>query len=185
MISVTNMEHEMYNDGLYFNEQATNETFDGDKQRCYRFAVISFASSFESFINRRLKGELEKDKTKISNGQDILDFLNEGFNSSSRIPTELKSITKKLKSLEVLLGLSLDTLNTSEFEVFDKEVIKLRNSIVHYSHSSFTDVYESDLKKAAQDGAELLVKAVQSICAVSSLEFPPFYSNKEYKSIEY
>lgn len=184
MIRVTNMEHEMYNDGLYFNEQATIETSYGDKQRCYRFAVISFASSFESFINRRLKSELEKDVNKVPNGQILLDFLNEGFNNISTIPQELKSIAKKLRTLEVFLGLNVDTLKTAEFMVFDKEVIKLRNSLVHYSHSGFTTVYESDLKKSALDGAELLVNTIQSICDVSNLEFPPFYSNKNYHSIE-
>lgn len=184
MLRVTNMEHEMYNDGLYFTEQSAKENLYGDIQRCYRFAVVSFASSFESFINRRLKSELEKDVNKVPNGQLLLDFLKEGFKNTHRIPMELGSIAKKLRTLEVCLGLNVNTLDTADFKTFDQDVIKLRNKIVHYSHSSFTAVYETELKKAALNGAILLVNAIQSMCNVASLEFPHFYSNQNYQPIE-
>lgn len=181
---ITNMEHEMYNDGLYFTEQAIKETFYGDKQRCYRFAIVSYASSFESFLNRHLKSELEKDVNKVPNGQSLLNFLNEGFKNTSIVPKELRSISKKLRILEVFLGLNVDILKTTDFIVFDKEIIKLRNLIVHYSYSGFKEIYESDLEKAASDGAELLVNTIQSICNVSNLEFPSFYNNRNYHPIE-
>lgn len=178
------MEHEMYNDGLYFTEQAAKEKFYGDIQRSYRFAVVSFASSFESFINRRLKSELEKDINKVPNGQELLDFLNEGFRHTSVIPSELRNISKKMRILEVVLGLKVDTFKTADFIIFNEEIIKLRNTIVHYSHSGFTTVYENDLKKAALNGTEFLVNTIQSMCDVSSLEFPAFYSNMNYQPIE-
>ncbi|OLN21912.1 hypothetical protein BTO30_12500 [Domibacillus antri] len=180
---VVNMDHEMYNDGLYFTEQATKETHFGDIQRCYRFAVVSFASSFESFLNRKIKRILVDDINKVDNGEYLLGFLNQGF-EFSKLPNELRTIDSKLELMEKLLGLNNGELKTTEFMTFNKDIIKLRNAIVHYSHSNFSTLYEKELGAAASTGAKLLVSTISSFCDISCLEFPPFYNKEKYEPIK-
>lgn len=148
------MAYEMYNDGLYFCEQAMIEDTWGDKNRCYRFAIVSFASSFEAFINLFIKKKLEEEKNKIVNGEEIYNFL-EG--AANRKPKELANIYNKVTLLEKLYDIEKDNLiESQEFKRFKDEIIDIRNKIVHYSYGNFSVIYADKISNAAFNGAKLL-----------------------------
>ncbi|MCH7322898.1 hypothetical protein LZ480_13535 [Solibacillus sp. MA9] len=179
-IRPVSMAHEMYNDGLYFYEKAKEETNFGDVQRCYRFAIVSFASSFEAFINAQLKSKLEVNVTTIPNGANILNFLING----GRPPEEIGSIHKKIKILEQLYNVNNQLINSSVFKKFYNEIIVLRNAIVHYSSDKFTSVYQNQINIAVSDGAKLLTDTIRHFVNILPIKFPPYYSNQMYKPIE-
>lgn len=184
-LRVVNMEYEMYNDGLYFLEQAEKEKNFGDKQRCYRFAIVSFASSFEAFINARLKAKLTIDLTIVKDGKTILDFLINGFSLNNKtVPNELKTIKRKIELLEKLYGVSGQLINSVNFNKFNDEIILLRNSIVHYSHGNFTNVYQQQIDNAALNVSQLFIDTISSFVQVLQIDYPSYFSNKNYIPIE-
>lgn len=179
-IRVVNMAHEMYNDGLYFYEKANKETNFGDIQRCYRFAIVSFASSFEAFINAQLKSKLEEDTTVVNNGANILNFLING----GELPYEIRNIHKKIKILQQLYNVNNQLINSAVFKKFNNEVILLRNGIVHYSYNNFTNVYQNKINIAASSGAQLLRDTINDFVNTLQIDFPSYYHKQNYEPIE-
>lgn len=180
-IIVVNMEHEMYNDGLYFQEESRLMENSYDKMRAQRFAIVSFATSFESFANRLIVNQLSKKVEEIPNGQDILTFLsvkNTGFP-----PKEIKNVYNKLRLMEKLFNLKTKELETKEFDEF-KKIINLRNSIVHYSSGKFKEVYKSEIESLSSDGALLLRNLIKSYSTLLKIDIPDFYRKKEYMQLQ-
>ena len=183
MFRVVNMEHEMYNDGLFFYEDSLKQGDFGDQQRCERFAVVSFASSFEAFLNARLKSKLEANPSVVQNGPDILDFLVNGFANTKKIPRELTSIRSKVQLLEELYNVRNKLDQAPEYIDFYNKVISLRNSIVHYSYGNFSSVYSSQITHSASVAAKLLRDLIRTFTTITKIEYPTYYNETKYRAI--
>lgn len=177
------MVHEMYNDGLYFVDQAMKETHFGDKHRCYRFAIVSFASSFESFINTLIRHALFNKSNRTQKEDDILDYLENGFAQGKDFPEELSSVKRKLNLLGGLYQINKSLSSTYEFKKFNMQIIQLRNAIVHYSHGNFSEVYEQRIISAANEGAQLLREVIKMFETKLNLPNFSYFDKKTYEPI--
>jgi len=173
------MDNEMYNDGLYFMEQAAKSKGTFEKWRYQRFAVISFASSFESFLNRRILSKLNEGVKKVANWKEIKYFLTFG----GPPPKGFSTIKDKIKVTAKLYGVNYLSINSVKFKKF-QEVIFLRNSIVHYSASNLQKVYGEKIDNISSQAAKLLRDLVKEYCHLLKLEIPSFYLETNYISID-
>lgn len=180
-ITVVNMANEMYNDGLYYQEQALLAEGSFDKWRFQRSAIISFATSFESYTNLYIVNKLNQKADILPNEEKILTFLTKRVSYGPL--AEIRNIYNKMRFMEKLYGLRDRELETQAFAEFQK-VIDLRNSIVHYSHGRFNEIYGADVEEVASSGSELLRKLVFEHCSLMNISVPSYYEAETYSQIK-
>ena len=180
--TLVNMEAEMYNDGQYFLQQSKNVDIEKvfEKWRYNRFSIISFALSFEAFINSRIVvklGEIARDQEQNSIYK-CLTKANYNF-----IPRRIRNMYDKIGVLEEIYGLEKDALTESEhYVLFYKEIIVLRNKIVHYSWSNASDVYGEKLNIAINDVVGFLRAVISDFSNKLNLDTPQYFLEDEYQS---
>lgn len=74
-IEATNISWDMFNDGLYFKEQAELSKNDRERERCYRTSLMNFCASVEAWIYKIMLDSLVKKKELSKREKDILKFL--------------------------------------------------------------------------------------------------------------
>jgi len=184
------MTHEMYNDGLYFKKKARTTISIGERNRCQRFAIISFASSFESFINELIYRELakrneNKEPLGIRNGGLILEWLKTGVikneKKRERAINETSSIKKKLKIISSLYKIK-NIANYYEYKRFQR-IIRLRNKVVHYSKGNYSSLYGENILHTLNVSDDFLRLLIMRICQELRCLTPNYFLQTEYKSL--
>ncbi|OLN21114.1 hypothetical protein BTO30_16690 [Domibacillus antri] len=180
-ITITNMEHEMYNDGLFFLGKSNSCEGTFEKWRYQRFAIISFCTSFESFLHKKIVSKLTIDDTVVEKGSDILNYLSDPESKVKR-PFIIATVKGKLRVLADANGLDQEAFLGEEFKEFEK-IIHLRNKIVHFSRSNFDSVY-LEMDNLVEVAPEFLRSLVMIICEELNENVPGFYLETEYKDID-
>lgn len=132
-VTVVNMGYEMYNDALYFIEEARKSA--GSKfsiWRNCRAALYFMCQSAESDMTKLIVHSLkQKDASELSKDQrDLLEHLTNVDRAEDGSNKLISNIHKKYKYLCTLNGVENPSLPT-DYE----EVTRLRNKITHYSFS--------------------------------------------------
>lgn len=142
---------EMYYEALYFAEKSKNETDLPLKRRYSRYAIISYATSFEALLNYYLRKETSE--LKGNQYKDVFNYLQYG-RPHYEPPHILNTVRSKIELLGKLTkGDSVAVIKSEAFHTFEEDVIHLRNNILHYAHGNFSEVYGETLHRSAVRGA--------------------------------
>ncbi|GGG19026.1 hypothetical protein GCM10007425_11960 [Lysinibacillus alkalisoli] len=145
---------EMYYEALHFSSLAQLESDDVLKRRYSRFAIISYATSFEALLNYYLRKETSE--LKGNQYRDVFNYLQYG-RPQYEPPHILNTVRSKIELLGKLTkGESKIVLDSFAFKQFEEDIIHLRNNILHYAHGNFSEVYGATLHEAAAKGASAL-----------------------------
>ncbi|KKX56357.1 hypothetical protein [Brevibacillus borstelensis] len=170
-VVVTNMGNEMFNDGLFYTEQAElHKDQQFNKWRYCRSAIICFCVAAEAELAKLIAHSLRKQPHLSPEYTEILLFLTDP-NSDKPIPKKLKNIRKKYNLLRRLNG-----LRPQKPDQRYMELTELRNKIIHYTFSSHEDVYAGtilDSTKIARDAVRDFIADLYSIVR----ETPPEWVN--------
>ncbi|OAT71891.1 hypothetical protein [Parageobacillus thermoglucosidasius] len=172
-IIITNMPQEMYNDGLYYLNEAKKLNCDQRfaKWRFFRSAIINFCISTETFLHQTIVHHLKQKNTLNKYEQDWLDFL-ENPNSTIDIKTLKHGINVKSKFINVLGWIISSDLTKnhdymSKFNNY-KNLTEFRNKIVHYSTSNHSPVYRQieNWANQAPDIASEMIIAIHHVAPI-------------------
>lgn len=190
------LDEELCNDGLFFAEMAKKEENLLIKERYQRAAIVSFAASFEAFLNRsifELLGQNREVREKVTSGHKIFNYLN-GANKPT--PQRLSSVTSKMILLEEICNALITEKNTKNkkannkqakvrlivdknyliaFNAFE-EIILMRDNLVHFSHSKFTELHKEEFEKLSSEGFMRFEKIITTICRLLKIQLPIYIS---------
>jgi hypothetical protein len=188
-IIITNMPQEMYNDGLYYLNEAKKLNCDKHfaKWRFFRSAIINFCISTESFLHQTIVHYLRQKKSlnKLNKYEtDWLDYL-ENPNSSVEM-NKLKYGTSVKKKFIKVLGwvISSDLEKNQDYmSKFNnyKNLAEFRNKIVHYSTSYHSSVY-TQIENWANQAPNIVSEMIIAIHDVAPIDThsPNWVSSKTY-----
>ncbi|SCW86176.1 hypothetical protein SAMN04487970_10774 [Paenibacillus tianmuensis] len=173
-ITITNMGNEMFNDGLFYVEQAEkleNQESKFNHWRYCRAAIISFCAAAEAEIAKLIVGSLKKQSRLSPDDKRILKFLTDPNFKTKNIPTDLASISRKYNYLRKLNKLKWKSLDAK----YDN-LTKLRNKIIHYSFSAHDAVYSDNIFMASKDASVIVKNYIKELYTVAN-ENPPQWVN--------
>lgn len=190
-VTITNMSSEMFNDALFYKEQAQKTENIFTKWRYYRSALINYCISVEAWVNKLLTVELEKrqsaeplvDKYQklYSSLIEDLEFPPQGIKLSNY--KKLKEYLPELYGFKVLPDSSLDN-------VIDKyiKITKYRNKIIHYSQGNYKTVYNTEDLKECIDNApknieELFNELNNASEKLKELGYPLWFKERQSRNI--
>lgn len=181
-MKIVNMGQEMYNDALYFVEQARacyNKQF--SLWRNCRMALYCMCQSAESDMSKLIVISLERIGLMNLDAvqSDLYDHLTNPTRSNDGPHRLIKNIYKKYGYLCELNGIP-NAMLPSDYE----QVIKLRNKITHYSFSKNSDVYLSTMLVDTERALGSVRDFIKHIWKVASSEYPRWIDQTAYKEIE-
>jgi hypothetical protein len=185
-IIITNMPQEMYNDGLYYLNEAKKLNCDQRfaKWRFFRSAIINFCISTESFLHQTIVHYLKQKNRPNKYEQDWLDYL---VNPNSTIDHKslkygISIYPKFVKVLGWVISSDLEK-NRDYMSKFNnyKNLAEFRNKIVHYSTSNHSPVY-SQIENWANQAPNIVSEMIIAIHDVAPIDThsPNWVSSKTY-----
>lgn len=179
-VRIVNMGEEMFNDALYFVEQARMSTANPySLWRNCRAAILYFCMSAESDLSKLIVLSLKRHSELNAEQEDILDFLINSSRVSGAIPEKLKTIKKKYKYLCKINGVNKTNLPT-EYE----KLTSLRNMITHYSFSQNESVYSQTILEDTERALPIIQDFIAHIWDVANLRTPTWISHESYRELK-
>ncbi|NRS51969.1 hypothetical protein [Brevibacillus sp. HB2.2] len=172
---VVNMGDEMFNDGLFYTEQAVlhqDKLF--NKWRYCRSAIISYCASAEAEMSKLIATSLKKSLCQDPNSnpeyEKILNYISDP-NIQGGPPRQLNGIQSKYDLLRELNGLTDATIDRQY-----QELTWLRNKIIHYTFKSSNEVYSATILDSANEARETIKRFILELHSIAN-ENPPDWVN--------
>jgi len=175
---VSNMGNEMFNDGLFYTEQAEIQDNQFNRWRYCRAAIISFCAAAEAEISKLIVKSLKKQSKLYSDDRKVLRFLTEPNIKSKNIPTVLASNRRRYNYLRKINDLDRKSLNMK----YD-DLTKLRNMIIHYSYSSHDTVYSDTLLETSKAASEIVRDYIKELYEITNETLPQWINNTSSRTI--
>jgi len=179
---ITNMPEEMFNDALFYLENARTTSEQFAKWRYYRSSIVNFCASAEAWVQDIIvKSFRSKPTTGNSKIQKWLDFLTI---PGSPLPGKLDVNNRfnNILSLALNIDLNNNTIYQKAFGYYF-ELTNIRNTLLHYSVASFDIIYKNGtIEGYAENAPNIIMDLIYTICEVSGSSKPVWLSLRHSRS---
>lgn len=174
---------ELYEDAVFFLNQATTATESRVELRYKRVALICFCSSTEAWINSQLRSYISHKAPRSDYDQTIIDFIEQS--TMRRIPEDCRTIKKRLYNCvaKVFTGAIVDSRirRINAFEDYI-DLSEARNAIVHYATKNQEVAYDiyfnaqpSGITKSLHDAPQIILNLYNEIHSLNNdFAIPPW-----------
>jgi hypothetical protein len=170
-LAVVNMGEELFNDGLFYSEQAfLNKDQPFIKWRYCRSAIISYCASAEAEMAKLIAFSLNRQQGLTNDQERILRFISDP-NAQFAPPVELLKIQSKYDLLRNLNGLP-----TVSIDKHYDDLTKLRNKIIHYTFSGKDKVYSDTILDSVRNARDVVRTFILDLYSIVQ-EQPPTWVN--------
>jgi len=168
---ITNMPEEMFNDALFYQEQANSAQGIFEKWRFLRSSIVNFCASAEAWVQNFIVAKLRAKQSPNQREQDWLDFLTipgSSYPGSTTVKSRFFSILS--------MALDINLRNNQDYQaVVDKyiEIANLRNHLLHFSAAYHSEVYnDGKVEYYSSNAPQIVGELIKKICSIAGTTPP-------------